>query len=83
MLKLFVKRLRKQCKHNNKRCITNLHGDFIDVMSGYKDIYRSVWFCKDCGKFFLDKRLDKTCNSSNFLDTCFEDVVWVSKKTKQ
>ena len=79
MLKHFVKRLRRQCKHDHKQCITNLHGDFIDVMSGYKDIYRSVWFCEDCGKFFLSPYLDKSCKSINFMDSQFEDIVWVTR----
>lgn len=54
------------CLHKNKECITNLHGDIVNLMSNKKHIYRSVWRCTKCGKCFYSSKLDPECNTINW-----------------
>lgn len=55
----FLKRLR--CKHVNKKCLTNIYGDIINDFN-----CRSIYVCKDCGKYIPSNKLDKNCKIINF-----------------
>lgn len=59
MWRKWIKRLR--CKHEDKKCITNIHGDL-------RNIYKccSIWECENCGKWFRVDKVEPTCNYSNF-----------------
>ena len=50
------------CEHRDKKCITNIHGDLINLLE-----CRSVWECSKCGRRFNHEELDPTCNIVNFL----------------
>jgi hypothetical protein len=39
------------CRHKDLDFLGNVYGDLIDVVSTYKQINRSAWRCKRCGKF--------------------------------
>ena len=55
------------CKHENKTCLTNCYGDYIDIASGYKfPTIRSIWKCKDCGKIIKSQYLVKDCSVINW-----------------
>ena len=58
-----MKRLLKRlfCKHEEKFCVTNIHGDMINRLN-----CRSIWECKKCGKRFKSNELCKDCNYVNF-----------------
>ena len=56
---MFLKRL--FCKHKEKFCVTNIHGDWIIYLG-----CRSVWECKRCGKRFFSGKLDPSCDVVNF-----------------
>lgn len=59
----FLKRL--FCKHKNQRTVTNIGGDFINLIDT-----RSIRICKNCGKIIFSPDLDETCNKVNeFVDT--------------
>lgn len=60
----FLKRL--FCRHKNKKCITNLYGDVVNMLSTDKHIYRSVWKCTNCGKCFYSEKLDPDCMIINW-----------------
>jgi|GEM_PF-3511526 len=61
----FLKRL--SCKHEDEVCLTNLHGDMIDMFNtSPQKIYRSVWQCQDCGRVRRSEYLNKNCNIVNF-----------------
>lgn len=49
------------CKHKEKFCVTNIHGDFINYLA-----CRSVWECKECGKRFFSNKLEPSCDVVNF-----------------
>lgn len=66
-IKDFFKKL--FCPHKEKVCITNLHGDVVNLMSTKKHIYRSVWRCSRCGKCFYSEKLDPDCVTSNWYVT--------------
>ena len=56
---MFLKKL--FCKHKNKKCITNIYGDLrndFDCMS--------IWECENCGKLFLNSKLNRNCKVINF-----------------
>ena len=55
----FFKRL--FCKHEEKFCVTNIHGDMINHLN-----CRSVWECKKCSKRFKSNKLDTDCKYVNF-----------------
>ncbi len=55
----FIKRL--FCKHEEKFCVTNIHGDMINHLN-----CRSIWECKKCGKRFKNNKLDIDCKYVNF-----------------
>jgi ribosomal protein L37AE/L43A len=55
----FFKRL--FCKHEEKFCVTNIHGDMINHLN-----CRSIWECKKCGKQFKSNKLDTDCKYVNF-----------------
>ena len=55
----FFKRL--FCKHEEKFCVTNIHGDMINHLN-----CRSIWECKKCGKRFKSNKLDTDCKYVNF-----------------
>ena len=50
------------CEHRDKKCITNIHGDLINLLE-----CRSVWECNKCGKIFNHKELEPTCSIVNFV----------------
>ena len=54
------------CLHKNKECITNLHGDVVNMVSTKRHIYRSVWRCTRCGKCFYSEHLDPDCVTVNW-----------------
>lgn len=49
------------CKHKEKFCVTNIHGDMINWIG-----CRSVWECKRCGKRFHSGKLEPSCSIVNF-----------------
>lgn len=58
-MKTLLKRL--FCKHEEKFCVTNIHGDMINYLN-----CRSIWECKNCGKRFKKDELCEDCNYVNF-----------------
>jgi len=54
------------CKHENIECLTNFHGDCINIVSTSKKIYRSAWRCKGCGKIIYSEYLDNNCKTVNW-----------------
>lgn len=54
------------CKHENKRCLTNIHGDYINHVSSGRRIYRSIWGCPDCGRIIMSEYLDDNCEYVNW-----------------
>lgn len=54
------------CKHNYSKCLTNFHGDYIDVVSTLKRINRSAWKCSKCGKIGYSEYLDPNCKVVNW-----------------
>ena len=63
----YIKRLK--CNHQNKKCLTNVCGDYILVVSSWSKIYRSIWECQDCGKIIRSEYLDSDCNYINWRKT--------------
>jgi len=63
MVKNIIKRL--FCRHTDKICISNIYGDFINIMSSPKKITRSIWKCNSCGKYLYESKLDPTCKRIN------------------
>ena len=55
----FFKRL--FCKHEEKFCVTTIHGDVINHLN-----CRSIWECKNCGKQFNSNKLVPDCKYVNF-----------------
>ena len=49
------------CRHKNKTCVTNIHGDLRNDMDCC-----SVWECQRCGKIFLKDELEPSCYIVNF-----------------
>lgn len=49
------------CKHKEKTCITNIHGDWINIYN-----CRSIWKCKKCKKLIKSNELVKDCKFVNF-----------------
>ena len=49
------------CRHKEITCITNLHGDLINIYE-----CRSLWECKRCKKVIKSKELNKQCKYVNF-----------------
>ena len=45
------------CKHENKRCLTNIYGDYINHVSSGRRIYRSIWGCPDCGRILISEEI--------------------------
>lgn len=56
---MFLKKL--FCKHKNKICVSNIHGDLRNDMDCC-----SVWKCERCSKIFLKDELEPSCNIVNF-----------------
>ena len=56
------------CKHKNKKCLSNFHGDYIDIVSPLfsNKIYRSAWQCQDCGKIIYSTSLEPACKIVNW-----------------
>jgi len=46
------------CKHKEIEFLENLYGDKINHYSG-KEICRSLWRCKNCGKIIKNNKLFK------------------------
>lgn len=53
------------CKHDEVKCISNIHGDLINLLSDDRTV-RSVWKCKKCGKMIYLPYLNPDCNVVNF-----------------
>ena len=54
------------CKHQKQECLTNFHGDMINLVSTRKEIHRSAWKCKNCGKIILNGDLEPSCEVINY-----------------
>ena len=64
-IKKFIQRI--FCKHENKRCLTNVAGDYIFYVStNSRHVYRSIWGCPDCGKIIMSEYLDDNCEFVNW-----------------
>ena len=62
----FLKRM--ICKHKNQRTVTNIGGDFINLLDA-----RSIRICKDCGKSIFSPNLDTECTKVNEFIATEED----------
>lgn len=54
------------CKHDDLLCISNIHGDLINIISPVGGITRSVWICKKCGAIKYASFMDPNCKITNF-----------------
>ena len=68
------------CKHQNKTCLTNFHGDVIHWVSYGNKIIRSAWTCKDCGKIIYSEYLEPSCNVINWNLTWDEEGHLVDRR---
>lgn len=54
------------CRHKELHCLTNIYGDYINIISTRSKIYRSIRQCTKCGKIIYSEKLDKTCKIVNW-----------------
>ena len=52
------------CSHKDLEFLGNVYGDLIDIVSTYKQINRSAWKCKKCGKLIFKENFGDIIHES-------------------